>query len=105
MRATDRAEMQNFSFMKARLPDPEMSSDAIIKRLTLHRQAPVAAKKTGLKTTRADDEPDKQKWMNRHEDARMPATEHQVIKGGAELIVLAHRAGKAVPKCLARVPA
>lgn len=84
--------MQNFPFMKARFPDPTMSSDAIVKRLTRHRQALIAARKAGLQTTKADGEPDKQKWMDRHEDPRLPANERQVIERRADLISRRHSA-------------
>jgi hypothetical protein len=86
------AEMQTFPFMKARFPDPKMSSDAIIKRLTRHRQALVAAKKAGLQTTKAEGEPDKQKWMDGQDDARLPVSERQVIERRADLISRRHSA-------------
>lgn len=84
--------MQNFRFMKANFSDPKMSRDAIIKRLTLHRQALIAARKSGLQTTRTDGEPDPLKWMERKEDARLPTTERQVIERRADLLSRHHNA-------------
>ena len=92
MRAANRAEMQNFRFMKANFPDPTMSRDAIIKRLTLHRQALIAARKSGLKTTRTDGEPDPLKWMDRKDEARLPQTEREVIERRADVLSRHHSA-------------
>ena len=78
--------MLNFHFMKAKFPDPKMSREALIKRLTLHKQALIAARKSGLQTTRTDGEPDPLKWMDRKHYARLPTTERQVIERRADLL-------------------
>lgn len=84
--------MQNFPFMKARFPDPKMSNDAIVKRLTLHRQALLAARKAGLQTTKEDGEQDKLGWRAHQEDGRLAPAERQIIERRADLISRRHSA-------------
>jgi hypothetical protein len=84
--------MTDFRFIHAHFPDPALSRDAAISRLTAHRRKLLAAKADRPRPLKADGTVDEQEWLDRQDGIRLSLKEQRKIENRGELISQTHGA-------------
>jgi hypothetical protein len=84
--------MTDFHFIHARFPDPALSKDQIITRLTNHRRGLLAVKKGWPQPFKEDGTLDKQNWRDLLDDITLSWRDQKRIERRAEVISQRHTA-------------